>query len=70
MAVQIETRGQLQDFLDVLRRRKWQVLLPALFVAALGAAFAVIVPKKYVVTTQVELRPIGVSVSQAGGEWR
>lgn len=67
MAVQIETRGQLQDFLDVLRRRKWQVLLPALFVIAFGAAFAVIVPKKYVVKTQVELRPVSVSVSSKDG---
>lgn len=67
MAVQIETRGQLQDFLDILRRRKWQVLLPAAFVIALGSAFAVLVPKKYVVRTQVELRPVGVSVSSKDG---
>jgi uncharacterized protein involved in exopolysaccharide biosynthesis len=67
MAAQLETRGQLQDFLGILRRRKWQVLLPALFVLAFGAAFAVIVPKKYVVRTQVELRPVGVSVSVKDG---
>ncbi len=67
MAVQVETQSQLQDFLGVLRRRKWQILLPALFVIALGGAFAVIVPKKYVVKTQVELRPVGVSVSSKDG---
>lgn len=67
MGVQIETRGQLQDFVDILRRRKWQVLLPAAFVIALGAAFAVLVPKKYVVKTVVELRPVSVSVSSKDG---
>lgn len=67
MAVQVETQSQLQDFLGVLRRRKWQILLPAAFVIALGSAFAVVVPKKYVVKTQVELRPVGVSVSSKDG---
>src|SRR5262245_52112492 len=67
MAVQIESRGQLAEFLDVLRRRRWQVLLPAAFVIAFGAAFAVIVPKKYLLRTQVELRPISVSVSSKDG---
>lgn len=63
MAVQVETRGQLQDFLEILKKRSWQVILPAAFVIALGSAFAVLVPKKYVAKTQVELRPIGLSVS-------
>ncbi|MBK7876619.1 MAG: hypothetical protein IPJ77_12880 [Planctomycetes bacterium] len=67
MSVQVETQSQLQDFLGVLRRRKWQILLPAAFVIALGGAFAVVVPKKYVVKTQVELRPVGVSVSSKDG---
>src|SRR5262245_5331912 len=67
MAVTVESRGQLAEFLDVLRRRRWQVILPAAFVLALGAAFAVIVPKKYLVRTQVELRPVSVSVSSKAG---
>lgn len=67
MAVQIESRGQLSEFLDVLVRRRWQVLLPAAFVIAFGSAFAVIVPKKYLLRTQVELRPISVSVSSKDG---
>jgi capsular polysaccharide biosynthesis protein len=67
MAVQIETQGQLQEFLGVLKRRKWQVLLPASIVLALGIAAAVIVPKKYVARTQIELRPVGVSISTKEG---
>lgn len=47
--------GQIQDFLLVFKRRIWQVIIPALFVLAGGIFFAVIVPKKYVVTTKIEL---------------
>ncbi|TAJ17534.1 MAG: hypothetical protein EPO68_09390, partial [Planctomycetota bacterium] len=56
MAVQVETQGQVQEFVDVLGRRRWQVVLPALFVFALGCVAAVIVPKKYRVHTRIELR--------------
>lgn len=67
MATQVESQTQLQDFLDILKRRKWQVILPAAIVLALGSAFAVIVPKKYVARTQVELRPVGISISAKDG---
>src|SRR5690606_17575781 len=52
-----------QEFLGLIARRKWQVILPLAVVLALGIFFAVVVPKKFVVKTQVELRPVGVSVS-------
>jgi capsular polysaccharide biosynthesis protein len=67
MAVQVETRGQLQEFLDTLRRRSWQVILPAAFLIAVGTSVAVIIPKKYAVKTQVEMRPVGISVSTKEG---
>jgi uncharacterized protein involved in exopolysaccharide biosynthesis len=67
MAVQIESQGQLQEFLGILKRRKWQIILPASIVIALAIAIAVIVPKKYVARMQVELRPVGVSVSSKEG---
>jgi uncharacterized protein involved in exopolysaccharide biosynthesis len=54
--IQVEQPGQLQEFLQVLRKRRWQVLLPLSAVLTLGVCFAVIVPRKYIVTTQVELR--------------
>jgi len=52
----MESQGQIQDFLNVLRQRRWQILLPALFLLTLGVALAVIVPKKYLVVTRIELR--------------
>lgn len=57
----MESSGQIQDFLNVLRQRRWQIVLPALFVLTLGVAFAIIVPKKYLVVTRIELResPLG-----------
>lgn len=56
MAGEGNPSGQIQEFLRVLRRRRWQIALPALFVLTLGSAFTVIVPKKYVVTTRVEIK--------------
>ena len=67
MAVQIETQGQLSEFLEVLGRRRWLVILPAAIVITLGIAVAVLIPKKYLVKTQVELRPVGISVSSKDG---
>lgn len=67
MSVQVESQSQLQEFLQVLRLRKWQIILPAASIIALGVAYAVIVPKKYVARTQVELRTVGVSISSKEG---
>jgi succinoglycan biosynthesis transport protein ExoP len=54
--IQVEQPGQLQEFVQVLRKRRWQVLLPLATLLTLGVCFAIIVPRKYIVTTQVELR--------------
>ena len=56
MASDPHSQGQIQEFLIVLRRRRWQIFLPALFVLTLGSVFAVLVPKKYVLTTEIEVR--------------
>ncbi|MDP6370669.1 MAG: hypothetical protein QF615_13755, partial [Planctomycetota bacterium] len=56
MAVEVEGRGQLQEFLGVLTARRWLVIVPAVIVFALGASFAVVVPKKFVTRTQIEVR--------------
>jgi capsular polysaccharide biosynthesis protein len=56
MAVEVEGRGQLQEFLGVLLARRWWVLVPAVLVFAFGASFAVVVPKKFVTRTQIEVR--------------
>lgn len=59
MAVPIEARGQIQDFLDVLRRRAWQIAVPAIFVIVIGSCLAAIVPRKFLARTQLELRQVG-----------
>lgn len=61
MALQVESQGQLQEFLAVLARRRWQIAIPFAFALALGALAATIVPRKYEVTTRIELREARVS---------
>ena len=56
MALDSELQTQIRDFLGILRKRRWQIVLPALYVITIGTAFAVIVPKKYHVSMQIELR--------------
>ena len=65
MAVQIDSPGQLQDFLAILKKRKWQVLLPVAYALTLGGSFAVLVPKKYRCSTQVELRELYIEGARA-----
>lgn len=55
--MQLETTNQVSEFMVIMKRRRWQIILPALFVLSLGSAFAVIVPKKYPVNTTIELIP-------------
>jgi len=62
MAVQIESRVLLAEYVEVLGRRRWQLVLPALLVLTFGSALAVVIPKKYLVSTQVEVRPVGVNL--------
>jgi uncharacterized protein involved in exopolysaccharide biosynthesis len=67
VAVQIESRGQLQEFLDVLRRRVWQIAVPAAFVIVIGCCLAVIVPRKFLAKTQLELRQTASSTISREG---
>lgn len=56
MAIGIETPGQLSELFGILKKRRWQILLPVCFGVALASAIAVFVPKKYEITTTVELK--------------
>jgi len=47
--------NQLLEFLHALRRRRYQVLVPALLVATVGVCFAVIVPKTYKISTRIQI---------------
>lgn len=55
MALQVDSQDQLTEFLGVLSRRRWQIIVPALYVIVLGGVFAVFVPKKYVAEMQINL---------------
>jgi capsular polysaccharide biosynthesis protein len=68
MAVQIEARGQIQEFLEVLRRRAWQIAVPAVFVITIGSCLAVIIPRKFLAKTQLELRQVGTSTIGKEGQ--
>jgi len=61
MAVQIESRVLLAEYVEVFGRRRWQLILPALLVLTFGTALAVVIPKKYLVTTTIEVRPVGAN---------
>jgi capsular polysaccharide biosynthesis protein len=68
VAVPIEARGQIQDFLDVLRRRAWQIAVPAVFVIVIGACLTAIVPRKFLARTQLELRQVGAQGAAKEGQ--
>lgn len=68
MAIPIEARGQIQDFLDVLRRRAWQIAVPAVFVIVIGSCLTAIVPRKYLARTQLELRQVGAQGAAKEGQ--
>lgn len=65
MAIGIETPGQFAELAGILKKRRWQILLPIAFGLVIATAVAVIVPKKYEITTTVELRDRTVSQTTA-----
>lgn len=42
-----ESGGQLQEFLQIVKRRKWQIVVPALFLFGFSLMVVVIVPRKF-----------------------
>ncbi|MEL6713809.1 MAG: hypothetical protein AAFP86_08550, partial [Planctomycetota bacterium] len=53
MAVEVEAAGQVDEFLRVLKKRVWWIVLPFVLIGSLGCFFAVVVPKKYVSFTEI-----------------
>ena len=68
MAVEVESTSQVEEFLGVLRRRFWWILVPAAVLFAIGTAFAIIVPKKYVTKTRVMVRSSMAGLAAPGGD--
>jgi uncharacterized protein involved in exopolysaccharide biosynthesis len=56
MAVEVEGTSQLEEFLRVLRKRAWFIVVPAALIITLGSGYAVIVPKKFVSSTRIMVR--------------
>ena len=46
MAVEVEAAGQIDEFIRVLRRRIWWIVVPLSVIGSLGIFYAVVVPKK------------------------
>lgn len=53
MAVEVENTSQLDEFLRVLKRRFWWILVPAVLISTIGVIYAIVVPKKFVARAQV-----------------
>jgi len=74
MAVEVESTSQLEEFVRVLKRRIWWILVPFSIIATLGTSFAVLVPKKYVAKTRILVREVrnrsGQIVSGSEGQAR
>ena len=58
--------SQVQDFLDIAKRRAWQIVLPALLGVAIANAVATLLPRKYQVATQLELRDTALPATGEG----
>ena len=59
MAVEVEAAGQIDEFIRVLRRRVWWIVVPLSVIGSLGIFYAVVVPKKYVSRCEVMVRNLG-----------
>lgn len=53
MAVEVESAGQLEEALRVLRKRVWWIVVPLVVIGSLGTFYAVVVPKKYVSKAEI-----------------
>ncbi|HVS11740.1 MAG TPA: Wzz/FepE/Etk N-terminal domain-containing protein [Planctomycetota bacterium] len=68
MAVQPQSQGlgQLQELLAILKKRAWQIALPAVVVLACGISLAVLLPKEYKVQTIIEVRDAPLPIAGQG----
>ncbi len=57
-----ENTGQVEEFLTILKKRKWQIALPAVFVLALSIVLALIIPGKYMIESKFELHRVRIAL--------
>jgi len=65
MPVEVESSGQVSEFMRVMRRRWALILIPFAIISSLGVAFAVVVPKKFVSRTRVMVHEVPGAGSQS-----
>ncbi|MBI5432212.1 MAG: hypothetical protein HZA52_05205 [Planctomycetes bacterium] len=68
MATQPQTTGQLQDFLAILKRRAWQIVIPCAIGVAVGTFVVSVMPKSYMVQTQLEVHEMTPPIGGRGFE--
>mgnify|MGYP000647860467 CR=1 FL=1 len=66
MAIEVEAAGQVDEFIRVLKRRIWWIIVPLCVIGSLGTFYAVIVPKKYVSECKVIIRDLGDDAGEFG----
>lgn len=66
MPVEVEAAGQIDEFLRVLKRRVWWIVIPFVIIGSLGIFYAVVVPKKYVVYSEIMVRDRSGPGDEAG----
>ena len=66
MAIEVEAAGQIDEFIRILKRRIWWIVVPLCVIGSLGSFYAVIVPKKYVSECKVMIRDLGDDAGDFG----
>jgi uncharacterized protein involved in exopolysaccharide biosynthesis len=68
VASQPQTTGQLQDFLAILKRRAWQIVIPCALGISIGTFMASVMPRSFSVQTQLEVHEVTPPIGGRGFE--
>jgi protein tyrosine kinase modulator len=63
-----QSQSQLEETLSLVKRRVWQVLLPAVLTSSIGVMLATLLPRMYSTKTTLELVDQTLPLKQAGVE--
>ena len=68
MPAHAQTQSQIEEVLALIKRRTWQVLIPAVLTSAVGVMLATLLPRKYATLTRLDLVDLTLPLQQAGIE--
>ena len=68
MPAHAQSQSQIEETLSLIKRRIWQVLLPAVLTSSIGVMLATLLPRLYKTTTRLELVDQTLPLKQAGVE--